>query len=960
MSTSSSAAASSSSFHFSPPAHASPSPLHSPISPLESTLDPSPSPSSPAIPSPTSPAQQHLPSSHFSTSSEFTLPTSSFTDALAKVDGPTSIWGAPSVSQAAAAPGTRTTRASSEDQLLGRIGTARSGGAFGSNSIVGTGSRAGEDLYAFEVPDRYERRSLDSRPLFLPSSLPAPIAPSSKHAFGSPPAPLSPPSLSPAQSSSSHVPSNNSYTNQTSSPPDPPGPLSSAEPRASSSLHLGDLEPWMDEAYVRECCARMGWDGVTGVKIIRGSSPTSGYCFLTFPSVNHAAQVLARFNASPPTLMPRSSRTFKLNWSTGLPGAQPRWDGEFSVFVGDLGRDVGEAELMALFTPLFPSTKSAKIMYDPSTSLSRGYGFIRFADEGDMQRALLLGQNAGSGLSLHGRTLRISEASGPGAEGRERTRSTSRDGSTTSSYHNPLHQREISSPTSSFASHLSPTFNSPYTPSTPLSPGSLHFSSNPLSPALGASSSLSSSRSGPLSPRSGGSGFPNSLSSSVGAGNSAGPHTTDPNNTTVFVGGLPACISEETLKSFFHHFGEITYCKIPAGKGCGFVQFVRRADAELAIAKMNDFPIHGKSRIRLSWGRSQGDKQVEHVRKLANALGVPFDAVWRMVQGQDNTTIKQIASAVGSGGSSATSPTGRFEVTSGMPSRLDVAAVANAARLSEAEVLDLVGGLNKEQPHHLYQSIGAGNRADGNELFTRSSTLNASVNSRDPVPPSGNGPYSRVSPSSFSAFSSPSPVQNHLPMSPPPSAGAFGQAQQLQHQQQQQYPAHSLPSGYGPSPPYSAMRPESYHVHSPPSPYERVDFGLSGGRPQPSALSQSYGASAGARFQQQSYQQPAPFRAAEFRPLPSHGEHDPYQIVSLEESFGHLGFSSPPSPAELPQHSSNGGTRAGLFQPDTSSLTPGAKAFDESRLRNAYGSHNNSLGGGAQWGAWNDARDVQA
>ena len=49
------------------------------------------------------------------------------------------------------------------------------------------------------------------------------------------------------------------------------------------------------------------------------------------------------------------------------------------------------------------------------------------------------------------------------------------------------------------------------------------------------------------------------------------------------------------------------------------MQFVRRPDAELAIAKMNDFPIHGKSRIRLSWGRSQGDKQVEHVRKLASA-----------------------------------------------------------------------------------------------------------------------------------------------------------------------------------------------------------------------------------------------------------------------------------------------------------------------------------------------------
>lgn len=44
--------------------------------------------------------------------------------------------------------------------------------------------------------------------------------------------------------------------------------------------------------------------------------------------------------------MPRSSRTFKLNWGTGLPGLQPRWDGEYSVFVGDLGREVGEADLV--------------------------------------------------------------------------------------------------------------------------------------------------------------------------------------------------------------------------------------------------------------------------------------------------------------------------------------------------------------------------------------------------------------------------------------------------------------------------------------------------------------------------------------------------------------------------------------------------------------------------------------
>ncbi|KAJ7794191.1 hypothetical protein B0H14DRAFT_2392702 [Mycena olivaceomarginata] len=44
--------------------------------------------------------------------------------------------------------------------------------------------------------------------------------------------------------------------------------------------------------------------------------------------------------------------------------------------------------------------------------------------------------------------------------------------------------------------------------------------------------------------------------------------------------------------------------KVPVGKHCGFVQFVRKADAERAIENMQGFPVGG-SRIRLTWGRSQ-------------------------------------------------------------------------------------------------------------------------------------------------------------------------------------------------------------------------------------------------------------------------------------------------------------------------------------------------------------------
>lgn len=81
---------------------------------------------------------------------------------------------------------------------------------------------------------------------------------------------------------------------------------------------------------------------------------------------------------------------------------------------------------------------------------------------------------------------------------------------------------------------------------------------------------------------------------------------TDPNNTTVFVGGLSGYVTEDELRSFFQGFGDITYVKIPPGKGCGFVQFVQRHAAEMAINQMQGYPI-GNSRVRLSWGRSQNN-----------------------------------------------------------------------------------------------------------------------------------------------------------------------------------------------------------------------------------------------------------------------------------------------------------------------------------------------------------------
>ena len=83
--------------------------------------------------------------------------------------------------------------------------------------------------------------------------------------------------------------------------------------------------------------------------------------------------------------------------------------------------------------------------------------------------------------------------------------------------------------------------------------------------------------------------------SAVGVDDLAGG--ADPTNTTVFVGGLDAAVTEAELRDVFERYGEMVYVKIPHGKNCGFVQFVHRACAEAAIAGANGLTV-GRQQAR--------------------------------------------------------------------------------------------------------------------------------------------------------------------------------------------------------------------------------------------------------------------------------------------------------------------------------------------------------------------------
>jgi RNA recognition motif-containing protein len=209
-------------------------------------------------------------------------------------------------------------------------------------------------------------------------------------------------------------------------------------------------------------------------------------------------------------------------------------------------------------------------MSDPITGMSRGYGFVRFSDDQEQQSALQTMQ----GVYCGNRPMRISTAT-PKQRGGPSGMMGNNSGMPM--HQTPMNMQGMSSP----VPHHQPVTHS----------------GQPVMGFYGQGA--------PQQQMYGG--YPPALT--------GGPHHggqqpmnqfTDPNNTTVFVGGLSGYVTEDELRSFFQGFGEITYVKIPPGKGCGFVQFVQRHAAEMAINQMQGYPI-GNSRVRLSWGRSQNN-----------------------------------------------------------------------------------------------------------------------------------------------------------------------------------------------------------------------------------------------------------------------------------------------------------------------------------------------------------------
>jgi RNA recognition motif-containing protein len=145
---------------------------------------------------------------------------------------------------------------------------------------------------------------------------------------------------------------------------------------------------------------------VQSVKIIRNKQTgySEGYGFVEFISHASAEKVLQAYNG---TLMPNTEQPFRLNWASfGIGERRPEAGTEHSIFVGDLAPDVTDYMLQEIFRTRYPSVKGAKVVTDANTGRSKGYGFVRFGEEMERNRAM----NEMNGVYCSSRPMRISAA----------------------------------------------------------------------------------------------------------------------------------------------------------------------------------------------------------------------------------------------------------------------------------------------------------------------------------------------------------------------------------------------------------------------------------------------------------------------------------------------------------------------------------------------------------------------
>nr|XP_023676525.1 nucleolysin TIAR-like [Paramormyrops kingsleyae] len=136
------------------------------------------------------------------------------------------------------------------------------------------------------------------------------------------------------------------------------------------TLYVGNLSRDVTEALILQLFSQIG--PCKSCKMISDTAGNDPYCFVELYEHRHAAAALAAMNGR--KIM---GKEVKVNWATTPSNQKKDTSNHFHVFVGDLSPEITTEDLKAAFAP-FGRTSDARVVKDPATGKSKGYGFVSF------------------------------------------------------------------------------------------------------------------------------------------------------------------------------------------------------------------------------------------------------------------------------------------------------------------------------------------------------------------------------------------------------------------------------------------------------------------------------------------------------------------------------------------------------------------------------------------------------